>query len=299
MGLRTTLLLFLLPAGLAGCLAGDAACLEPAVEALTPWVGRDYLATDPAQPWDSLVLVENATQGDELGFSAGAAPGWSALVESLGASATFQRLRVAPEPGPSGAVRLNWTLERREDGCRAGTSGKLAWSLDPPTEGDSAQPGQGVHVYTAGFWENGTLFYTNIEALDASAWPRAGWYAWEGGEALRVYVYDTDRSEMPAVWNPAAGTPVDGAGPWAYYTTIPGFNEALKGLSTHTTRVVRLAPEEAYTRAGNEEHPLYGDALVFYIQVERVVDLPCPEGAAATGCRLSDAAAWPVPAVLP
>lgn len=159
-------------------------------------------------------------------------------------------------------------------------------------EGDLAQVGQGVRVLTAGFWENGTLFYTNIEGIDASDVPRAGWYAWGGADPLNVYVYDQDRAERPAHWGrptsqiPPQGAPIDdvvlqaasieasvGIG---YSTTIRGFNEALKGLSTTTSRVVHIAAEDAYTQPGNEDHVLYGDDVIFILFAMDVVATPCP-----------------------
>lgn len=274
--------------GLAGCVAeAGARCDEPAVAALTPWVGRDYLATDPEADWETVTLLRPLSPDDRVDLAARAGDGWTAAAEPLSETPGLSLVRATPSGSASGSVGVDWTLHRWSADCHAGAEGSLQWTLDPPTPGDSARPGQGVHVHTAGFWENGTLFYTNIEALhEDAAWPRASWYAWEGGDALPVYVYDQDRGEMPPLWNPTVGTPADGLGPWAYFTTIPGFNEALKGLSTHTTRVVRLEPEEAYTRPGNEGHPLYGDALVFYIKVDRVVDLPCPE--ASPACDLPD-----------
>jgi FKBP-type peptidyl-prolyl cis-trans isomerase 2 len=69
-----------------------------------------------------------------------------------------------------------------------------------------------------------------------------------------------------------------------YFTTITGFNEALKGLSTRTSRVVHVAAEDAYTLPGNEGHPLYGDDIVFLIQVEAVDDLPCGSTVSEGGC---------------
>ena len=78
-----------------------------------------------------------------------------------------------------------------------------------------------------------------------------------------------------------APPPTDGSCGWTYFTTIKGFNEALKGLSTNAARVVHIPPQDAYTIAGNEDHPLYGDALIFYIRVLEVHDVPCPPNAAA------------------
>lgn len=163
--------------------------------------------------------------------------------------------------------------------------------------------GVGVHVEYAGFWTNGTLFGTNIASVHNSDWPRAGWYGYSDDAALPVYVFDQDRAERPPYWAPAhqmapvTGTPVDGitrdpngqvaaSGATAglgYYTTIKGFNEALKTMTDRTSRVVVLAPEDAYTVEGNEEHPLYGDALVFLIGVTDIVDLPCPAGVVEQG----------------
>ena len=185
----------------------------------------------------------------------------------------FSVLRVTPGDG-KGRLDLAYSF----DGCPGPQEGTITWDLAAPENGDRAEPGQGVHVYTAGFLEDGTLFYTNIKAIDHDDWPRTDWYAWEGGDPLPVYVYEQDRSEQPAYWqDPQSGTPLEGTVPGVgYYTTIPGFNEALKGLSTNTVRVVRMEPEEGYTRAGNEDHPLYGEPLVFYIKVEAVVPAPCP-----------------------
>lgn len=276
-----------LVAGLmAGCVGLDeAACdADEAAGLRTPWVDGAYLRTDPGSTWDTLVL----SQGGEDPAASVASAGWSVASERISGAdgANFSALRVTTGAG-MGALDLAYAY----DDCSGPQSGTIHWDLAEPREGKSAHAGQGVHVYTAGFWENGTLFYTNIKSVDHDDWPRAGWYEWEGADPLPVYVYDQDRSEQPAAWkDPVAGTPlageVQGLG---YFTTIPGFNEALKGLSTNTVRVARLAPEEAYTRAGAEEHPLYGDAIVFYIKVVDVVDLPCPLeaarlcGAASTG----------------
>jgi hypothetical protein len=267
---------------LAGCLGpGEPAACE-AGSLHTPWVDGAYLRTDPRSTWDTLVLAQG---GDDPAPSA-APSGWSVASERISpdGGGNLSVLRVTPGQG-MGALDLAYAY----DDCEGPRSGTIHWDLAEPREGKSARPGQGVHVYTAGFWENGTLFYTNIKSVDHD-WPHAGWYGWEGADPLPVYVYDKDRSEQPAYWKDAAGTtPVAGEAGLGYFTTIPGFNEALKGLSTDTVRVARLTPEQGYTRAGNEDHPLYGDALVFYIKVVDVVDLPCPLetarvcGAASTG----------------
>lgn len=263
---------------LSGCVGLEQPACDPetAASLRTPWVDGAYLRTDPGTTWDTLVL----SRGGEDPVASAAPAGWAVESGRLSAGdgeANLSVLRVTPGTG-MGALDLAYSYAD----CSGPQSGTIHWDLSEPREGRSAHPGQGVHVYTAGFWENGTLFYTNMKSVDHSDWPRAGWYAWEGADPLPVYVYDQDRSEQPAAWkDPTAATPAEGEVPGlGYFTTIPGFNEALKGLSTNTVRVVRLAPEQGYTRAGNEDHPLYGDALVFYIKVVDVVDLPCPLEAA-------------------
>ena len=277
----------------------------------TPWVDGSYLRTDRSGTWDTVVLQSG--HGDHLEASA-FPDGWTVTMESLsepaeptpptpptppevaepvepvghpsaeadgpwakGGGDGFSVLRVSPGPG-KGRLDLDYSYSRC-DGPQAGT---ITWDLAAPVEGDRAEPGAGVHVYTAGFLEDGTLFYTNIKAIDHDDWPRTDWYAWEGDEPLPVYVYDEDRAEQPVYWkDPQSGTPIAGTVPGlGYYTTIPGFNDALKGLSTHTVRVVRMEPEDGYTRAGNEDHPLYGEPLVFYIKAVDVVPLPCPMASA-------------------
>lgn len=282
--------------GLSGC-ASWADCSDPGVWSVaTPEVPLDYLRTDPTQSWDTLLL-----QPDHLGPGTTSlrleldAASWDLQQQRLTPSAVAGNLslvRVDPGMGPGTLVADYAVADEIEGACKTGNGGKFTWHLAEPEMGDTAGVGQGVHVMTAGFWENGTLFYTNIAEIDTDpAWPKAGWYAWEGAAALPVYVYGSDRSEQPLHWTDLqAGTPLAGTVPGlGYFTTIPGFNEALKGLSTTTTRVVHLAPEEAYTRPGNEDHPLYGDALVFYIKVLDVVDFPCPLWVDAGFCRLPDA----------
>lgn len=277
----------LLAGVLAGCLApglGDA-CVQPQpVDVLTPWVSDQYMETDPTQPWDTLVLAENLG-ADENWFRYETTPdSWTTSTTRLGESAdtAFDLVRVDPRGDSEGNLTLRWGNADFAAGCRSGNQASLSWDLMEPRDAAAARPGQGVHVYTAGFWENGTLFYTNIRAVHESPWPRAAWYEWEGDAPLPVYVYEQDREERGPLWSATtAGTPLGAPTGnltlWDYFTTIPGFNNALKDLSLNTVRVVRLAPEEAYTRSGNEEHPLYGDALVFYIKVLDVEDLPCPD----------------------
>ncbi|MHB1262714.1 MAG: FKBP-type peptidyl-prolyl cis-trans isomerase [Thermoplasmatota archaeon] len=258
-----------------GCVGLEERRCEPGEEEAdlrTPWVDGGYLRTDEATAWDTVVLQSGPAEDPKAAM---ATAGWSVEVERLSApeADNFSVLRVSPGAG-QGRLDLAYSYTA----CDGPQTGTISWDLTTPREGRSAEPGQGVHVFTAGFLENGTLFYTNIKAIDHDDWPRTANYTWEGGDPLPVYVYEEDRGEQPAYWDdPQAGTPVEGTVPGlGYYATIPGFNEALKGLSTNTVRVVRLAPEDAYTRAGAEDHPLYGEALVFYIKVIDVVSLPCP-----------------------
>lgn len=202
----------------------------------------------------------------------------------------FGAVRVAPAEAEPGFI-LHFRVGEPGllDGCAASGGLSINWGAHP-TEGRAAQAGQGAHVWYAGFWENGTLFDTNLQDLDVgSGWPKAGWY--EGGhwDPIPVYVYDQDRSEQPPHWRspfagtPAAGSPADEQAGAGYFTTIKGFNEAVKGLPVGSRQVFHLAPEDAYTLPGREDHPLYGDALVFLVEVEDVVDVPCPEPPALQG----------------
>lgn len=298
-----------------GCVGLEEPACAPELERAglrTPWIDGGFLRTDPDDTWDTVVLQSGP--GERLEASAGPA-GWSVEMESLSRPARPDRPADPTSPaGNPGEPAAGWRMARHPeqeaegawdrtggsgfsvlrvspgqghgrldlaysyDHCQGPQTGTISWDLAEPRRGESASPGQGVHVYTAGFLEDGTLFYTNIKAIDHDDWPRTDWYAWEGGDPLPVYVYDQDRSEQPKHWSdPQAGTPIEGTVPGlGFYATIPGFNDALKGLSTNTVRVARLEPEEAYTYAGNEDHPLYGEALVFYIKVDTVVSLPCP-----------------------
>lgn len=133
-------------------------------------------------------------------------------------------------------------------------------------QGETAEAGLGTQVLTAGFWTNGTLFYTNIDRVhNDTRIPRAGWYEFENGDPLPVYVYNSSRAELPPRYNRSG-----------YVTTIPGFNDALKGLSVSGSKVTVIPPELAYTRPGNEAHDLYGDEIVFYIEIRDVVAVDCP-----------------------
>lgn len=300
-------------ATLAGCLAGNETVRDPQCQVVPhelftlPLPGQDAAPGDPGQAWDALV---RATPDDGVDLLV---PPWAdddpnaeavdVTLKALGAEGSLTRVRASP-PGEADPVRVD---VRWSDGDPCGRQGDATWHLTPEA-GEVASAGDGVHVYTAGFWENGTLFYTNIEGVHDAAWPRAGWYEWSGGEPLPVYVYDQDPDERPPWWSvgvpaeaPVVGEVpvVGGTAAWSYFVTIPGFNEALKGLSTTTSRVVRLAPEEAYTRPEREDHPLYGDALVFHLYLTDVTPVPCWTQTPAGGAACVDAPGPPGPPVSP
>lgn len=221
----------------------------------------------------------------------------------------FGAIRIEPAVAEEGVV-MNFRFEERDPDCAAQGGLSITWGARGLTGSRAAEAGQGAHVWYAGFWENGTLFDTNLQDLDVgSGWPKAGWY--EGGhwDPIPVYVYDQDRSEQPAYWKSAAGNvpprpseadaldpyldpaiatatgAVDGTAGTGYFTTIKGFNEAVRGLPIGSRQVFQIAPEDAYTAPGREDHVLYGDALVFLVEVRDVVDAPCPTPAAADpGC---------------
>ena len=208
---------------------------------------------------------------------------WNHSVLAQTEGSVLHAFRVWPEAG-EGDVFTEWAVVRGTEGCPGRTPLALGHLSEVHEDGERADVGKGVHLFYAGFWENGTLFGSNLpEDAFGPDWPRAGWYDADSKELLPVYVYDQDRAERPPYWanpftgTPAAGSPGDDAAGVGYYTTIKGFNEALKGLSTHTSRVVHVAADDAYTRPGNENHPLYGDALVFFIEAFEVVDAPCPQ----------------------
>ncbi len=143
--------------------------------------------------------------------------------------------------------------------------------------GGKVQPGTHVQTMTVGLWINGTSFYTNIPALLQNAsFPAGGnidvTQAAADARPLPIYVYDVDRSEQP-----------DGSIDNCYFTTIPGYNALLKTQVTGVTGARFLTPAEGYTRDGNEDHLLYGDALVFLNVVGLIEgpagpDQPDPQG---------------------
>lgn len=133
--------------------------------------------------------------------------------------------------------------------------------------GDAVVPGMHVQTATVGLWANGTSFYTNLAALDSDpAFPAGYDRSGFGGAPLSVYVYDQDRSEQPPRSRDTC-----------HATTIPGYNALLKTQQEGSTGVRFLAPDEAYTRQGNEGHFLYGHALIFVNTVIAIDGTTGPE----------------------
>lgn len=236
--------------------------------------------TDPRQRWDALVVTEAGSP-----FEVAAQPppaGWHAKVDALPAGTdppAVWTYELTPTPSARGG-QAGFEARRHLDllpSCEQKWQHAKSFTLAAPTPGELAAPGKAAHVRTAGFWPNGTLFYTNMDEAHNSTLPRAGWYSFGGGAPLPVYVYDKDRNERSPHWSFGASgpAPIGARYLWNYATTIEGFNEALKGLSTTTSRVVFIPPEKAYTLPGRESHPLYGDPLIFFIKLERVVEVPC------------------------
>lgn len=159
--------------------------------------------------------------------------------------------------------------------CEPAGTAPIEAAFGAPEPGDAVAPGNGALVHTAGFWrDNGTLFYTNMDRVhNDTRFDRAGWYEYGGGDPLAVYVYNESSDERPPRYAEAG-----------YATTIEGFNEALKSMVTTAGAVADIPPEKAYTKpeyAGNETtepHVLYGDAIVFWIEVVDVTSVPCPVG---------------------
>jgi hypothetical protein len=249
--------------------------LWAALDSRTPtrWTEEGNPETDPRQPWKTVVALRG-----EPSFRLATEWGNATLDWSGNGTDHLAIVDLGSPAEPSG-------LTVTADGIDCVRFPAAEWQpFAPAREGALAEVGKGALVYTAGFYEDGTLFYTNMPEIHEGpyaqdlAWPRADWYSWSGESPLQVYVYDKDRNEMPPQWGAGGDvpeTPFPNAVPSRYFTTIRGFNEALKGLSTSTLTAVRIAPEDAYTRPGNEEHPLYGESLVFLIRVEAVADQPC------------------------
>lgn len=170
------------------------------------------------------------------------------------------------EPGPEPAT-LRLVADRAGAEACAAPAASVPLALGAPVEANATgRTGVGVLVRTAGFWVNGTTFYTNDARVhEDPAIPKGYLGPFTDDAPLPVYVYADGERTMPKRYYDAG-----------YYTTIAGFNKALRDIAVGAPVAAYLAPEEAYTRLGNDAHPLYGDPLVFWITAVEVVDLPCP-----------------------
>lgn len=178
----------------------------------------------------------------------------------------------------SGPFSIEFMVHARDRGCTV-TKWARTIHVDVGRPGEKARPGVGALVHTAGFWENGTLFYTNMDRFhNDTTIPRGGWYEFTNGDPLRVYLYNRSRDERPPRYNASNNgvKPPGGQPSHVWSPTIEGFNAALKTMQTTGSWIVRIPPHQAYTQPGRERHPLYGDALVFYMEIRNVVVVPCP-----------------------
>lgn len=272
---------------LGGCIEAFEApepCVAPDVWTLTgPLVGEDTASRTTHGHASVLVRVANNASHDarlwlEEDLERSGAPVVNlhdpnelrAPGEAVLAIASILNSR-SMEPASVYAVGVLDNPER----CEPAGIARIEASFATPQPGEAVVPGAGVAVHTAGFWrDNGTLFYTNMDRVhNDTRFDRAGWYEYGGGDPLKVYVYNESREERPPRYEEAG-----------YATTIEGFNEALKSMVTTAGAIADIPPEKAYSRpayAGNEttdRHVLYGDALVFWIEVVEVTHVPCPVG---------------------
>lgn len=147
---------------------------------------------------------------------------------------------------------------------------------------EHARAGVGAQVLTVGFWDNGTVFYTNMKEVRDNA--RLHWVTLdedarddENMVPIKMFVGGKRGEPVPEPYNSTG-----------YVNLIEGFDERVRtgngGMRGGETLVARIPPEKAYTRPGNEEHRLYGEALNFVIRVVSVDVLqdnrvlPCPPG---------------------
>ncbi len=256
-----------------GCLGSDPApldlCQAPELVTFGPEPGADGLPRAPGETVPVLAWMTNPTNRT---LNATLSDNRSAIFDPLrpGAGSTALTVQLAPNETGFGGIHaehdnatLTATLTQAEP-CQGEPTASEPVELAEPTEAERGEGGRGVLVHTVGWWTNGSSFYTNLDRYhDDPATPK-GYADYSGGEALPVYVYNESGEEMPPRYERAG-----------YVTTIPGFNEALKGIPTTGALLAYLEPEQAYTRPGNEDHPLYGDVLIFYIEAVEVTTVPC------------------------
>lgn len=286
---RTAVLSILLISAiaLAGCLDGTPlsgdACPEPVVSLFHGQTSQGATPRAPSQPVTVLAWITNPaeatadvavrTDASDAASLEGLQPDASrhhGIHHTLAPKATgfaFFEIDVPAEDDDLGVTGSLGPSDGAEGALACQETSIRSSSLDlaEPRSGDPVEVGKGVLVHTAGVWTNGTSFYTNLDRFHQRGdLPKAYLGDYGGGDPLKVYVYDESPDEMPRRYEEAG-----------YAATIPGFNDALKGMTTTAPRTTYLTPEEAYTREDRRDHPLYGDALVFYIEVVEVVEEPC------------------------
>lgn len=271
-----------------GCLGGTGQVLagcEDLMEIRPVFAGTNvagHLQRAPGQAVPVLFWVENvADTGLEVRLET--APEAASYLDPEGGIGDWldidvpkgeQRLLAAnlDEAMPNGSVQVSFHAFGTQPNEVKGTlcdysQERTQWVTlaEPIQPNATAEEGQGVLVRTVGFWMNGTSFYTNHEGFhNRTDLPRDYVGNYTGSDPLKVYIYDESSQELPDRYNESG-----------YSTTIPGFNEALKTLPTMGARFTAFPPEQGYTREGNEEHPLYGDPLAFYIEALEVRTIPC------------------------
>lgn len=246
---------------LTGCLAGAGADVE-----VVPFL--DLQGAAPGSPTE-FALALRASRDTALPVSFVDAPdGWLVQPDSdrVAVGPAGAVLVVAVEPARDASYGLHYAS------IKVGPR-EVFLAVDVRDAGEERlRPGIGALVRTVGFWDNGTVFYTNMKEVRDNRALRFGDLGGEppteaDWEPLKVYVGGERGVPPPEPYNASGYRPV-----------IAGFDARLRGMREGETLAVRIAPEDAYTRPGNEDHALYGDALGFVVQVTRVDDLgPAPE----------------------
>ena len=263
---------------LARALAG---CVEPTspVE-VTPYYVLN--AAEPGRATEFAFHLRSTSpfKQEDLGVRFEGPDGWTFESESetvvlRGKDTSSLIVRVTPD--------ANASFEPREVSVLVGDT-RARVTVDVRPLGDEPlRAGIGTQLYYVLWYANGTLASTNDPALrNRTALgaavlddPNA-----TSTEPLKVYVGGQRGVPPPEPYNSTGYSPV-----------IDGFDARLRdagngqGMVAGETLAVRIPKEDAYTREGNEEHPLYGEDLTFLIRIvtvdilqARTCDLPvCPD----------------------
>lgn len=253
------LLLLALPLVLPGCLSAVGAGVT-----VVPFLD---LQAAPPGGLTEFALALRADRAARVDLEAVDAPdGWEVTLERASAEAHPEGTTVVVAVTPAADAAYGLHYVRLKIGPR-----ETFLAVEVQDVGDvPLRPGLGALVRTVGYWDNGTVFYTNMKEVRDNAGLRSVNLGEEEPteadyEPLKVYVGGRRGEAPPEPYNASGYVPV-----------IEGFDARLRGMREGETLVARLAPEQAYTRPGNEEHVLYGDALNFVVQVTRVDDLGAP-----------------------